>query len=117
MNLVVKILGSAIAVIVIAYVLPGVEVDSFLTAVLVAVVLSFFNAILKPILVILTIPATILTLGLFLFVINAFLIELAAYAVDGFTVDGFWWALLFSLVLSMFTSLFTQKENSEHRKY
>lgn len=110
MNLILRILGSAIGVVLLAYFLPGVRVESFTTAVIVAAVLAFFNAVLKPVLVVLTIPVTIVTLGLFLLVINALLIELAAFTVDGFYVDGFWWALLFSLILSFFNSALTPKE-------
>lgn len=101
MKLLVNLLVSTLAVVVSAYVLPGVHVDSFLTAFVVAVVLGIVNAVLKPILVILTLPITILTLGLFTFVINAALILLVANFVPGFVVDGFLWALLFSLVLSV----------------
>jgi len=85
--------------------LPGVHVDEYLTALLVAVVLAFLNAIVKPILTILTIPITIFTLGFFLLAINAFMILLAGRLVEGFHVDGFWTALLFSLVLSICTGI------------
>lgn len=83
-----------------AYVLPGVRVDSFVTAVIVAVILGAVNAFIKPVLVLLTLPVTVLTLGLFIFVINALLVLLVAAVVPGFKVDGFWTALLFSVVLS-----------------
>ncbi len=92
---------SALAILAAAYLLPGVHVTSFLTALVVAVVLGIINAVLKPILLILTLPINILTLGLFTFVINAFVIILAANLVPGFSVDGFWWALAFSIVLSI----------------
>lgn len=105
MNLIVKIIISSLAVFLSAYLLPGVGVDSYITAIWVAIVLALLNGFLKPLLVILTIPATVLTLGLFLLVINAAIILLADNFVDGFYVDGFWWALLFSLVLSVVTSL------------
>ena len=88
-----------------SYLLPGIHVDHLLDALLVAVVLAILNNLVKPILIILTIPATILTLGLFLFVINAVIIQLAAWVVDGFHVRSFWWALLFSLVLSVVNGL------------
>jgi len=84
-----------------AYLLPGVALKGFFAALVVALVLGFFNTVLKPILVILTLPINILTLGLFTLVINAALILLASRVVDGFTVSGFWWALLFSLILSL----------------
>lgn len=105
MNLFVKIIISSLAVFLTAYLLPGVTVDTYVTAIWVAVVLALLNGFLKPLLVIFTIPVTIVTLGLFLLVINAAIILLADNFVDGFYVNGFWWALLFSLVLSVITSL------------
>lgn len=97
------------------YILPGVEVDSFFTGMIVALILGLFNTILKPILVILTLPITVLTMGLFLIVINAFLIQLASSFVGGFSVDGFWYAVLFSFVLSVVTSIFNgMEENNEN---
>lgn len=92
---------SAVVIIIATMILPGVHVANFTTALLAALVLGVINAVLKPILVILTLPINIVTLGLFTFVINALLILLAAHIVPGFTVNGFWWALLFSLVLSI----------------
>ncbi|MFA6949932.1 MAG: phage holin family protein [Lentimicrobiaceae bacterium] len=105
MNFITRLLISTVAVIVSAYVLPGVGVNSFLTAVLVAIILSVLDVLVKPILVILTIPFTIMTLGLFLLVINAIIILLASSLIDGFTVDGFWYALLFSIVMSLINSI------------
>lgn len=105
MNLILRVLLSALAVVVLSKILPGVGVDSYLTAVIVAVVLSLLNFIVKPILVILTLPVTIVTLGLFLLIINASIILLADYFVDGFGVDNIWWALIFSLLLSIFQSI------------
>lgn len=105
MKTVLRMLFTAIAVIVIAYYLPGVTVDSFTIAMFVAIVLAFLRITIQPILVILTLPATILTLGLFLLVINAIIIQLAGWLVDGFTVAGFWTALLFSILLSISQSI------------
>lgn len=105
MNLLLKIIVSSLAVFLTAYLLPGVSVDTYVTAIWVAIVLALLNGFLKPILILLTIPVTLLTLGLFLLAINAAIILLADYFVDGFGVNGFWWALLFSLVLSLVTSL------------
>ncbi|MBI1286422.1 MAG: phage holin family protein [Flavobacteriales bacterium] len=105
MNLFIKIIISSLAVFLTAYLLPGISVDGYMTAIWVAIVLALLNGFLKPLLVIFTIPVTVLTLGLFLLVINAAIIMLAGNFVDGFYVDGFWWALLFSLVLSVITSL------------
>lgn len=105
MKLVLRILLSALAVVILSKFLPNVSVDSYLTAVIVAVVLSLLNLIVKPILVIFTLPVTILTLGLFLLIINAIIILLADNLIDGFSVDGIWWALLFSLLLSLLQSI------------
>lgn len=105
MNFIVRIIISAVVAFGLSYVLKGIHIDEFTTALVLALVLAVFNAILKPILIILTLPITILTFGLFLFVINALIILLAARFVDGFRVDGFWWALLFSLLLSIMTSV------------
>lgn len=106
MNFILTLLISAGAVLISAYLLPGVHVDGFLTAIIVAAVLALFNAILKPVLIILTIPITILTLGLFLLVINALIILFTDFFIPGFVVDGFWWALFFSLILSIVTYVF-----------
>jgi len=108
MKWIVKLFVNALAVILTAYLLPGVSVENFLTALLVAVVLALLNSFLKPILIILTIPVTIITFGLFLLVINAVIILLADDLIDAFHVNSFWWALLFSLVMSFFTSLFNR---------
>lgn len=105
MNLIIRILLTAVAVILLAKLLPGVEVAGFTGAIIVAIVLALLNAILKPILIILTLPITILTLGLFLLVINAGIIMLAGQFLDGFAVSGFWTALLFSLLLSLLQSI------------
>lgn len=102
MRLLLNLLIGGLAVFVAAYVLPGVRVDSFLTAVIVAIVLGAANAVIRPILVLLTLPVTILTLGLFVFIINALMVLLVAAVVPGFSVESFWTALLFSLVVSAF---------------
>jgi putative membrane protein len=115
MNIVLRILISAIVAFALSYILSGVHIQSFITALILAIVLGLLNLFVKPILVILTLPITIFTFGLFLFVINALIILLAAKFVNGFRVDGFWWALLFSLLLSILTSFLykksTQREN------
>ena len=105
MNIIIKIIISSLAVFLTAEILPGVEVSNYVAAIWVAVILSLLNGFLKPILVILTIPVTIFTLGLFLLVINAGIILMADYFVDGFYVSGWFWALIFSLVLSILTSV------------
>lgn len=118
MNFIVKIIISTLAVLVTSYLLPHsmVEVDGFLTAIIVALVLAFLNAVVKPVMIILTVPATFLTLGLFLLVINALIIELADYFVDGFQVHGFWSALLFSLILTLVNSVFEAIRRSDERR-
>ncbi|WP_340065492.1 phage holin family protein [Ascidiimonas aurantiaca] len=105
MKYLIRILLSALAVVVLSKILPGVFVESYLTAIIVALVLSFLNFLVKPILIILTLPVTIITLGLFLLIINALIIVFADKLIDGFTVDSIWWALLFSLLLSLFQSI------------
>ncbi|OGK17864.1 hypothetical protein A3G67_02980 [Candidatus Roizmanbacteria bacterium RIFCSPLOWO2_12_FULL_40_12] len=104
MEILMRALVNGLAVWITSYVLPGVNVDGFLTAIIVAVILGIVNAVLKPLLILLTIPITVLSLGLFIFVINALLILLVAKIVPGFTVESFWWALGFSLVLSIVNS-------------
>jgi putative membrane protein len=105
MKYILKILLTAVAVIILANILPGVDVDNYTTAIWVAVIVGLLFTILKPILIVLTLPVTILTLGLFLFVINAALILIANSWIDGFSVSGFWTALLFSILLSFFESI------------
>ena len=92
---------NALALLALPYVVPSVHVASFGTALIVALVLGLINAVLRPLLVLLTLPVTLLTLGLFIFVINALLFQLAGHLVDGFNVGGFWPALLGSLVYSV----------------
>ncbi|MBE7660015.1 phage holin family protein [Tenacibaculum finnmarkense] len=104
MKLFLKILLTALAVILLANILPGVVVTSYSTAIIVAVVIALLNMFVRPLLVFFTLPATILTLGLFLFVINAIIILLAGNLVTGFQVNGFFTALLFSVLLSVFRS-------------
>ena len=106
MKFLIKILVTGLAVLISSYILPGVNVDGMLTAVIVAAVLALLNASVKPLLIILTIPITIFTLGLFLLVINALMILLASKIVPGFTVDGFWYALFFSIVLAIVNGIF-----------
>lgn len=101
MSIIISLLVNALAVFVAAYFTPGVEVASFMVALIASIALGILNTILKPILKLLTLPITILTLGLFSLVINVAMILLASYLVDGFSVDGFWAALIFSLVLSL----------------
>ncbi len=110
-----KLLLTSLAVMILAYILPDVVVEDYITAIWVAVVISLLNMFVRPLLIFFTLPATIVTLGLFLFVINAIIILLTSNLVGGFVVSGFFTALLFSVLLSIFrTILFSLlKENKE----
>ena len=105
MKLLLRILATALLVLLIGHFMTGIHVVSFATAVIVAVVLGLLNVFIKPILVILTFPVTIITLGLFLLVINAVIVLLCTKIVGGFHVDTFWTALLFSIILSILQSI------------
>lgn len=105
MRLIMNWLIYTLAITMTAYFLPGVELSGLKAALLAAVVLGLVNTILRPLLVLFTLPLTILTLGLFVLVINAALILLAGKMVNGFEVDGFWWALLFSLIVTIINSI------------
>ena len=98
-----------VAVLVVAYILPGIVVASFWSAMWAALVLGLINMLVKPLFVLLTLPITIVTVGLFLFVINALLFWLAGSILKGFQVNGFWWAvggaLLYSLISGFLTNL------------
>lgn len=104
MNLLIYILINSFAVFVAAQILPGVSINNFITAVVVAVVLGVINTFLKPILVLLTLPITILTLGLFMFILNGILILLVSAIVPGFKVHSILWAILLSIVISLVSS-------------
>lgn len=93
-------LVNALAVYATAHLLSGIQIRNFGAAIVVALVLGFINAVIKPVMVFFSIPFIIVTLGLFLLVINALLLQLSAALVDGFTVDGFWWAVAGSVVIS-----------------
>ena len=110
MRLILNWLVSAVAIVIAAYILPGITAAGFVTALILAIVLGAINAFLRPILVMLTLPLTVFTFGLFLLVINAALIMLAAAIVPGFAVASFWWALLFSVVLSLIGAVFHMME-------
>jgi putative membrane protein len=101
MRFLLKFVLSVIGIVAVTKILPGVHINNWETAAILVIVLAILNLIIKPILIILTIPITILTLGLFLLVINAMIILAADYLIQGFYVDGFIWALIFSLVLSL----------------
>ncbi len=103
MGFILKLLVTSLAVFFSAYILPGVYLSGFPTAILVALLIGFLNIFLRPILIILTIPITLLTFGLFLLVINALIIKLADYALDGFAVNSFFIAVIFSIIVSIVT--------------
>lgn len=113
MNFIMRIIITSIVAFGLSYILKGIHIDDFWAAILLAFVLALLNAIVKPLLVILTFPITIITLGLFLLVINAIIILFADNLLEGFTVDSFWWALLFSLLLSFVTSLLYKEEKKD----
>jgi putative membrane protein len=108
MGFIIKILAIAVAAYVAAWLLPNVSIDSVQTTVIVALVFAVLNAIVRPILVMLTIPITVITLGLFLLVINIIIVKLTDYLIDGFAVKGLLTALLFSLIVSVVSWLITK---------
>lgn len=101
MKTLLHLIVNGVAVVIAAYLLPGVELSNFVAAIVVGVVIGVLNALLRPILIILTLPINILTLGLFTFVINALIVLVTSALVPGFRVENFWWAMLFSLVLAI----------------
>jgi putative membrane protein len=105
MKLLIRILVTSLLVMIISYLMKGVIVDEFTTALTVAIVLGLLNFFVKPILILFTLPVTIFTLGLFLLVINALIIMLCDHFVDGFSVNSFWTALFFSIILSISQSI------------
>ena len=111
-----KILVCSVNVFILEYILPGISIVDFFTAIMVAIVLSLLDAFVKPLLILLTLPATILTLGLFLFVINASIILIDAHFVHGFEVKSFWDAVLFGAVLSFFNSFVHKRAFPEEKK-
>jgi putative membrane protein len=108
MKLLIRILITALLVMAIAYFMKGVVVDEFTTALTVAIALGLLNFFVKPVLVLFTLPVTIFTMGLFLLVINAVIILLCDYFIDGFSVNSFWTAMLFSIILSLSQSVVYQ---------
>ena len=115
MNLIIRLLVTAAIAFILAQILPGVHVDSYTTALWFAIVLGLLNVFLKPFLIIFTLPLTILTFGLFLFIINTVTVLLASDWVKGFKIDGFGWGLLFSLLLTLITSLLFREEERQRK--
>jgi len=116
MNFIIKILAIAAISFGLAHVLKGVHVDEFWTALIFAVVLAVLNTFAKPLLILITLPVTILTLGLFLFVINTLIVLLASRFVEGFRIANFWWGLVFSFLLSLIMSVIDRQLNVERRR-
>lgn len=104
MRLIARLLINGFAVFVTSYFLPGVSVNTFFTAIVVATGLGIINSFVQPIIVFFTLPLTILSFGLFSFVINGFLVYLISHLIAGFTIKNFWWALFFSLTISLVNS-------------
>ena len=115
MKFIVKLVLYAVAIMLTSYLLPGVHVENFGYAFILAALLALLNITLKPLLIILTIPFTIFTLGLFLLVINAVIILIADSFIPGTEIDGFWWALLFSFIVWILNGLFTGMSKDEKK--
>jgi putative membrane protein len=105
MNFIVVLIVLSISIWATAKLLPGADIKSFSTAIIVALILTLFNVFLKPLLVLLTIPVTIITFGLFIFVINGLIIWWVSGLISGFSIQSFGWAILFSLLLSIVQSV------------
>jgi len=105
MNLLIAWLVNTVSLIAVAYLMPSIKVDTFVTALIAALVLGLVNAIIRPVLVLLTLPVTLLTLGLFIFVINGLLFWAVGSFVKGFVVDGFWAGFLGAIVYSLISWL------------
>lgn len=99
---------NAVALLIVAYLLPGITVASFGSALIAALVLGLLNTLVKPVLTLLTLPITIVTLGLFLFVINALVFWFAGSVLEGFKVNGFWWAMIGAVVYSLVSGLLSR---------
>jgi len=113
MKTLIHFIVSTLAILITAYLLPGVHVTGLLAALVLAVVLGAINVILRPILIFLTLPLTIITLGLSVLFINGFLVMLTSYIVPGFKVDSFWWAFLFGIVLAIVNWVLQMFEQGE----
>jgi putative membrane protein len=113
---IIKLIINTLAILISAYIIPGVIVSDFLTAFLVAIVLSILNVFFKPLFILLTLPLTFFTFGLFLLFVNAFMILVADYLINGFEVGSFWNAFLFSLLLWMINSLLDKIRQYDEKK-
>jgi putative membrane protein len=115
MRIIIRLLVTAAVAFILAQILPGVRVDSYTTAIWFAIALGFLNIFLKPLLILFTLPLTILTFGLFLFIINTVTVLLASDWVKGFKIDNFGHGLLFSLFLTLITSLVSREEERQQK--
>lgn len=113
MNILTRLIINTLVVLAVAYVMPSVHVDNYMAAFVAALAIGVVNVILKPILIFLTLPIEIITLGLFTLVINAFLIMLVAYVVPGFSIDGFLAALVFGIIFSIVQMAFHKWERRQ----
>ena len=116
MNFLLKILITTVNAFILSNILPGIHMNDFYTAIIFAVVLGFLDAVVKPVIILFTLPATIFTLGLFLFVINTFMVLIGAYFIKSFTVDSFWHAMMFSVLLSFFNSFIHKRAFAAEKK-
>ncbi len=116
MKWIIKIFFTWIAVIIASWLLPGVEVNNNIIALMVAIVWALLDILVKPLLIILTLPITILTLGVFLIFINAIIVLIDAYFIHGFKVDNIWWALFFSFVVSIIVAVFQRFDKGRSSK-
>jgi len=114
LEFILKWIANALVLMVIAYIVPGVQVASFYTALIVALVLAFVNAVIKPFIILLTLPINILTLGLFTLIINGFLFWFAASIIKGFTITNFWIAVLAALIYSIFSIIISSAGSNEN---
>jgi putative membrane protein len=114
MKFIMRIIVTSIVAFGLSKIMSGIHVDDFWTAIVLAFVLALLNALLKPILILFTLPFTLVTLGLFLFVINAAIVLIADQLVEGFRVDSFGWALGFSLLLSLVSSILYREPKKEN---
>ena len=113
MKIIIRLLVTSVLVMIISHLMKGVIVDEFMSALTVAVVLALLNLFVKPILVILTLPVTIFTLGFFYLVINAAMILVCDHFIDGFKVSTFWTAMLFSIILSLSQTIVFKLTNND----
>lgn len=114
MQILIRWIINTLVVIAAAYVLPGVHVETYMAAFVAALAIGVANTVIKPVLIFLTLPIEIITLGLFTFVINAFLLMLVAYVVPGFDIANFWSALIFGIILSIVHLAFLRWERKEN---